>query len=139
MATLEEQPKDDAEMQSWYAEHDARYAILVASTDANEVVGWASLSRYSHRCAFDGVADLSVYVAREHRSRGIGSQLMRAIEETARKNAFHKIVLFALARNTAGKLLYRKAGFSEVGIFKEQGKLDGAFVDVLAMEKILRQ
>jgi len=33
--------------------------------------------------------------------------------------------------------LYRSAGFQRVGVYREQGQLDGRWVDVLVMEKIL--
>jgi arsenate reductase len=47
-------------------------------------------------------------------------------------------VLFALSGNAGSQGLYRKFGYREVGIFVEQGRLDGRFVDVVAMEKILK-
>ena len=135
-ASLDVEPKSAAEIESWFGEHGGRYEIVVAE-EAGTVLGWASLSRYSHRCAYDGVTDLSVYVARAARGSGIGSDLLRAVEQRARAHAFHKIVLFTLPFNAAGQALYRKLGFREVGVFKEQGVLDGRRVDVMAMEKIL--
>jgi hypothetical protein len=36
-----------------------------------------------------------------------------------------------------GQGLYRKAGFREMGVFQNQGKLDGTFVDVMAIGKLL--
>jgi phosphinothricin acetyltransferase len=33
--------------------------------------------------------------------------------------------------------VYRQAGFREVGIYREQGRLDGRWVDTIVMEKIL--
>ena len=39
--------------------------------------------------------------------------------------------------NTAGVALYTRAGFTRVGIYREQGQLDGAWVDVVIMEKLL--
>jgi phosphinothricin acetyltransferase len=47
-------------------------------------------------------------------------------------------MLHALDGNEHGKRLYRKAGFVEVGVFKEHGLLDGQYVDVIAMERLLR-
>jgi phosphinothricin acetyltransferase len=138
IATLDAEPKSVEDMAAWWADHTGRYAVLVADDEAGNVVGWASLNPYSHRCAYRGVADLSVYVARDHRGAGVGSALLSAIERAAKANDFHKIVLFALAANAQGLRLYRKAGYAEVGVFHEQGKLEGKFVDVLAMEKILR-
>jgi phosphinothricin acetyltransferase len=135
-ATLESDPKSEADMREWYARHDARYVVIVAEREGR-VAGWASLSPYSHRCAYSGVAELSVYVARDARGSGVGSELLSAIEEHARRGEFHKIVLFALAINDAGERLYAKMGYRDVGVFREQGRIDGRYVDVVAKEKIV--
>jgi len=137
LATLENDPKDDTEITDWFDSHAERYVILVAKR-SDKVVGWASLNPYSHRCAYDGVADLSVYVARAARGSGVGAALLAEIDGCARRENFHKIVLFALTINEAGLRLYRKTGYREVGVFREQGILDGQFVDVIAMEKLMR-
>jgi phosphinothricin acetyltransferase len=137
IATLDEAPKTADDIAEWWAAHKDRYAVLVAENADGGVAGWASLNPYSHRCAYRGVADLSVYVARDARGTGVGSLLLRALEITAQANAFHKIVLFTFAFNAGGQGLYRKLGYREVGTFREQGRLDGRFVDVMAMEKIL--
>ncbi len=134
LATLEELPKSEAAIAEWWAQHDERYAVVVAR-DAGAVIGWASLNRFSHRCAHAPIADLSVYVARSHRGRGAGKALLQELERMAIAGAFHKIVLHALNENEAGKRLYRACGFTEVGVFKEHGVLGGRFVDVITMEK----
>ena len=136
IATLDEARKSTSEMARWFDEHRGRYRVFVAER-AGAVVGWASLNRYSHRCAYDGVADLSVYVRRDARGSGVGSALLAALERAAAHAGFHKIVLFALAHNRAGLRLYRRAGFRRVGVFREQGTLDGSPIDVVAMERIL--
>lgn len=135
-ATLETDAKSPEEFAAWWGEHDGRYAVLVA-IDGEDVLGWASLNRFSHRCAHAAIADLSVYIARSHRGRGIGYALLTALEREAVKGDFHKIVLHALNSNERGRRLYEKAGFGEVGVFKDHGKLDGRYVDVVAMEKLL--
>lgn len=136
IATLEEQPKTLNQMMDWYQEHTDRYSILVIH-QGEEILGWASLNPYSHRCAYRGVADLSVYIDRKWRGKGLGTQLLQAIEEKAKANGFHKIVLFTFSFNKLGQGLYHKVGYREVGIFQNQGMLDGQFVDVMAMEKLL--
>ncbi|MGA7569892.1 MAG: arsinothricin resistance N-acetyltransferase ArsN1 family A [Candidatus Aquilonibacter sp.] len=137
VATLETDLRSLGDIADWWSRHDERYAVLVCIHD-DEVVGWASLNAFSHRCAHAAIADLSVYVARAHRGRGIGSSLLTALAPIALAGGFHKIVLHALNENEHGKRLYRKSGFVEVGVFNEHGKLDGRYVDVVAMEKLLR-
>src|SRR5579875_3421029 len=115
IATLEEDIKDSDYMHSWYSGRGDRYLVLVAEV-GNQVVGWASLNPYSHRCANAGVADLSVYVRRDLRGKGVGSALLNHIETSAKENGFHKIVLFTFPFNANGQGLYSKRGFLEVGV-----------------------
>jgi phosphinothricin acetyltransferase len=136
IATLETDEKDVIYMEQWFKQHVERYSIVVAENEGS-IVGWASLNPYNNRCAYAGVGDLSVYIAREYRGRGIGSLLLKAIEEAARKNGFHKIILYTFPFNEMGQKLYAKNGFREVGTFQKHGILDGKFVDVMAMEKQL--
>lgn len=136
IATLETEIKDEIYMLDWFNKHQGRYTVLVAEQD-HQVVGWASINSYSPRSAYDGVGDLSIYIHREHRSKGIGKQLLQNLETIGRENNFHKFVLFTFPINTLGQGLYHKAGYREVGTFQNQGILDGEFVDVMAMEKLL--
>jgi L-amino acid N-acyltransferase YncA len=136
VATLDSEPRSPDEIARWWAQHDERYAVMVA-TDSHAIVGWASLNRFSHRCAHSSIADLSVYVSRDRRGKGVGYALLQSLCDEAQRSGFHKIVLHALNDNEHGKRLYRKAGFQEVGIFKEHGLLERKFVDVIAMERLL--
>jgi phosphinothricin acetyltransferase len=135
IATLDVDAKSEDAIERWFAEHGDRYVVLVAEDDRS-IAGWASLNRYSPRPVYDGVADLSVYVRRDARGRGIGAALLEQLESAARQQGFHKIVLFTFEFNKAGRRLYRRLGFHNVGTFSRQGKIDGRFVDVLAMEKV---
>jgi phosphinothricin acetyltransferase len=136
-ATLDEHPKSDEDIRAWFGERGGRYAVVLAERDGR-VAGWASLNPYSHRCAYRGIADLSVYVERAARGTGVGTALLRKIATRAKSAQFHKIVLFALTQNAVGLHLYRSLGYREVGTFREHGRLDGRYVDVVAMEKILK-
>lgn len=136
IATLETEIKDSSYMKEWFKQHQNRYSVVVAEEERN-IIGWASLNPYNNRSAYDGVADISVYISRESRGRGVGGKLLSALDDKARENNFHKLVLFTFPFNGLGQGLYKKMGFREVGIFQNQGVLDGKFVDVMAMEKIL--
>jgi len=137
IATLEEDLKDLPYIREWLYHRNDRYEVIVAETE-NELIGWASLNPYSHRCAYNGVADISVYINRENRGKGIGKALLHTLEIIAKKNKFHKLVLSTFPFNIAGHRLYRSLGFREVGVFFQQGILDNKYVDVMVMEKILK-
>jgi len=136
VATLETESRIPDERRQWLASRTARHPVLVAAEDAR-VVGWASLNPFNPRPAYDHVADFSVYVDRAQRGAGAGTALLTALEQRAQALGYHKLVLAAFPWNTAGMALYRRCGFRTVGTYHEQGMLDGRWVDVVLMEKIL--
>ena len=99
--------------------------------------GWASLNRFNPRPAYDHVADISVYVERAWRGHGVGRALLGALVQRAIALGYHKLVLAAFPDNVAGMALYTRMGFTRVGVYREQGLLDGRWVDVAVMERLL--
>jgi phosphinothricin acetyltransferase len=136
LATLETEPRTPGERHQWMAARGPRHPVIVAEA-AGDVVGWASLNRFNARPAYDHVADLSVYVERGWRGRGVGRCLLEGLVERARELGYHKLVLAAFPFNAAGVALYARLGFATVGVYREQGMLDGRWVDVIAMERLL--
>ena len=136
VATLDTPLRSPADTRAWLSDHGARHPVIVAELDG-AVVGWASLNRFNPRPAYDFVADFSVYIERAWRGKGIGRQLLDRLIELARAHGYHKIVLAAMAFNDAGLALYSRTGFTRVGVYREHGMLEGKWVDVVIMEKLL--
>jgi phosphinothricin acetyltransferase len=63
--------------------------------------------------------------------------LLKYLEQVAKKQDFHKLVLSTFDYNEAGKGLYRSCGFREVGTYMNQGILDDKFVNITIMEKLI--
>ncbi|HWQ30615.1 MAG TPA: arsinothricin resistance N-acetyltransferase ArsN1 family A [Negativicutes bacterium] len=135
-ATLEADQKTQEDRLAWFESHDPRHPIIVAEENGS-IVGYASLNVFNSRCAYDGVVDFSIYIRRSFRGKGGGSVLLTALIKKASELGYHKLVLSALSYNEHGKALYKKFGFREIGIYKEQGILDDKWIDILVMEKIL--
>jgi len=135
-STLELDPHPVSQERAWFQSHGPLEPILVAEKDG-AVIGYAALSRFSQRRCHDHVKDLRIYIAREWRGKGIGSLLLGNLIEVARERGVRKIVLSALPSNEAGLKLYKKFGFRTVGVYKEHGFLNGEWVDVVIMEKLL--
>ncbi len=138
LATLETEERSQTEPAAWLAGRDARLPVLVA-VRGDEVAGWSSLNPFSPRPAYGLVADISVYVDRSHRGAGVGGALLTGLIVAARRMDYHKLVLAAFPFNEAGMRLYRRHNFREVGIYREQGQLDGHWVDTVIMELLLNE
>jgi L-amino acid N-acyltransferase YncA len=136
LATLETEQRTPAERCEWLAARGPRHPVFVAEVDGM-VVGWASLNVFNPRPAYRHVADVSVYVERGGRGHGVGRRLLAHLADVARTLGYHKLVLAAFPFNHAGMALYERLGFRTVGTYREQGELDGRWVDVIVMERLL--
>ena len=147
VATLETELRTPEERRRWIAARGPRHPVIVAEVAPPEtggaalaapaLVGWGSLNQYNPRECYRHVADFSIYVERSHRGKGVGAVMLARLVELAREHGYHKMVLSAFPTNTGGMALYQKMGFRTVGVYKEQGLLDGRWVDTIVMEKLL--
>jgi phosphinothricin acetyltransferase len=139
LATLETELRTPEERRQWLASRSPRHPVVVAETapPAAAVVGWGSLNAFNARPAYRFVADFSVYVERGWRGKGVGRALLARLIELGREHGYHKLVLSAFPFNPGGMALYERMGFRTVGIYAEQGQLDGRWVDTIVMEKLL--
>jgi L-amino acid N-acyltransferase YncA len=134
-ATFDTAPKTLDEQQRWFESHGPRHPILVAELDG-QVVGWACLSRWSDRPAYDDTAETSFYVKSEHRGRGIGRELKEAIVQQGRRLGFHSLIARVAEGSEASLHLNQSVGFRHVGVLKEVGRKFGRFLDVHVMQII---
>ena len=136
VATLDTELRTMADAQLWFKRHGPRHPVLAAEASGN-IAGWAALNTFNARPAYQYVADLSIYLARPWRGKGLGARLLSPLIPLASELGYHKIVLSAFPTNTAGMRLYARQGFTIVGIYQEMGLLDGRWVDTILMEKLL--
>jgi L-amino acid N-acyltransferase len=134
-ATFDNEPKTIAEQRKWFRAHGARNPIIVAEING-EVVGWASLSEWSTRCAYADTAEISLYVKETLRNCGIGKSLMRAVLSEGKKAGLHTIISRITSGNDVSIQLHRQFGFEHIGVMKEVGKKFGRLLDVCIMQKI---
>lgn len=115
-----------------------RFPLRVA-VDDGAVVGWAGLQAYRPRDCYAGIAEVSVYVDAAARGRGIGRHLLQGIVEDAAAAGFWKLVSRVFPFNHASRAACRAAGFREVGTYEKHARLDGRWLDVVIVERLIPQ
>jgi L-amino acid N-acyltransferase YncA len=135
VATFETRPRTATDIHAWL---DGHHPVVVVTDDANRALAWASTATYRPRDCYAGVAECSVYVAREARGRGAGRLALQALIDAARNAGFWKLLSRIFPENQASRALVRSAGFREVGVYECHGKLDGEWRDVVIVEYVIR-
>lgn len=134
-ATFDTEPKSESERQTWFEAHDVRHPILVAEL-AGQVIGWASLSKWSERLAYADTAEISLYVHSTCRGQGVGKELMAAMVQAGEQACLHTIIARIAAGNEVSVRLHQAAGFERIGVMREVGRKFGQLLDIHLMQKI---
>ena len=134
--TFDIEPRTVEEQQARLVNRAGAHAVLVAEIDGAGV-GFASLSPYRDRPAYNTSVEDSVYVDPGQQGAGVGSRLLEALIEVARDHGFHAVLARIVGGHAASIRLHEKAGFTLVGTEHEVGRKFGRWLDVVVMQKLL--
>lgn len=132
VATFDTEIKSLEDRRVWLAQHNVgNHPLLVAELDGT-VAGYASLSRYRERAAYDATVELSVYVDPRFRRKGVARKLMQAILDDARaREDVHTVISVITGGNEASVRLHEEFGFVYSGVLKEVGIKFGRKLDIV--------
>ena len=134
-STFETEPRSVDDIQA-RLDDQLRCPTLVAE-DAGTVLGWAAVSSYRARACYAGIGEFSVYLDQTARRRGVGRRLVDELVDAARGRGYWKLVSRIFPFNTASRALCRACGFREVGVYEKHGCLDGQWLDVVIVERLI--
>ena len=129
-ATMETAPPP---WESWDEAH--RPDCRLVARDGARMLGWAALSRVSERCAYGGVAEVSVYVANDARGRGVGRRLLEELVRASEEAGIWTLQAGIFPENVASLSIHQRCGFRVVGVREKLGKLGPAWRDVALLER----
>jgi phosphinothricin acetyltransferase len=134
VATFETRTKTAAELAA-LVEADA--LVLVAVRDG-DVVAFVKVGPYDDASHYySGIGEATLYVDRASRRTGVGRALMEAVAAAAADRGYYKLVGKIFASNAPSIALVKACGWSEVGVHRRHGRLDGEWKDVLVVERLL--
>jgi L-amino acid N-acyltransferase YncA len=133
VATFETRLRSAGDVCAWF---DGVHPIVVVEDDGR-VVAFASTSTYRPRDCYAGIAEASVYVARDSRRCGVGRIALEALIQAAKEAGFWKLLSRIFPENKASRGLVQKLGFREVGVYEKHGQLEGQWRDVVIVERLI--
>lgn len=102
-----------------------------------KIIGYAYLSRFRERKAYQFCAETSIYVDTEERAKGTGSLLYKAIEELAKKQGILNLNACITYSNPPSIAFHEKLGYKTIGHFSKCGYKFGKWYDMIWMEKFI--
>lgn len=131
-ATFDLTPKTLEERMVWFREHNIGNHPLIIAEEDGKAVGYASLSSYRPKEAYKTTVELSIYISRDYRRKGIAGRLASSIIEIAReRDDVHTVISVITGGNEASILLHEHLGFEYCGTMKEMGMKFGKMLDII--------
>lgn len=130
LATFETEVPD---WDKWQAAH-LTFGRLLAR-EKNAYLGWAALSATSIRPVYRGVAEVSVYVAKDHRGQGIGKRLLEQLITISENNEIWTLQAGIMRANKSSLNLHLGCGFRIVGYREKIGQLNNKWLDNIILER----
>lgn len=126
------------QVRAWLTERaqDRSFSLLViVESGSDEAIGYVQLSDLG---SFDRNAELGICLRQQSRGRGRGLEAINLVAAYARSTwAVRKLMLRVRADNEAAVACYLKAGFRKCGLLGAHTYIDGAYRDIVMMEKLL--
>lgn len=127
--SFEEQPPDGEEMARRIRRTLETNPWLVADSKG-EIAGYALASPHRERSAYRWSVDISAYLARDHRGRGIGRLLYDELLAILGAQGYVNVYAGIARPNPASEALHRAIGMELIGVYPRVGFKLGAWWDV---------
>ncbi|MFF2017543.1 GNAT family N-acetyltransferase [Paenibacillus sp. NPDC058177] len=137
MVTADLEPVRVEERERWFHEHNSHHRPLWVLRNNGEIAAWFSFQSFYGRPAYNGTAEISVYVSEKYRGSGAGSILLTRALETAPALGLKNLVGFVFGHNEPSLGLLRKFGFTEWGLLPGVAEMDGIARDLVIIGRKL--
>lgn len=105
------------------------------AVNGNTLYGWVALSPVSSRCVYGGVAEVSVYISKESRGKGIGKLVLEHLILASENEGIWTLQSGVFPTNQASIKIHEACGFRRIGKRERIGKLNGQWIDNILFER----
>jgi L-amino acid N-acyltransferase YncA len=117
---------------------DAGHHLLAAlDSEDGRVLGYAKSGRFREHAAYDTTCEVSIYIARDARGRGVAKSLYARLFELLDASPLRLATAGMTEPNPASHALHRAFGFERVGTFTGVGVKFGRAWDVTWYQRSL--
>lgn len=131
-------PRSMGSMQSWFLNKEqGDYPVIGLEDGLGKLVAIASYGTFRSWPAYKYSVEHSVYVHKDHRGKGLGSQIMQVLIAEAKVREVHTILAGIDSTNFGSIAMHERLGFKHVGTLPEVGFKFGRWLDLSFYQLLL--
>jgi L-amino acid N-acyltransferase YncA len=119
----------------WFKEHNPYKRPLWVVEYEGEICGWVSLESFYGRPAYNATAEISIYLHKDYRGKGLGKKILNKVIEECPKFEIDTLLGFIFGHNEPSIRLFSSFGFEKWAHLPEVAKLDGIKRDLVILGK----
>ncbi|WP_342417084.1 N-acetyltransferase family protein [Paenibacillus sp. FSL R10-2782] len=135
MATADLEPVTVESRIPWFEAHQEDHRPLWVLRHKETIAGWASLQSFYGRPAYNGTAEISIYVHEDSRGTGAGSRMVQHVLNECSGLGITTLLGFVFGHNKPSIALLRKFGFEQWGYYPRVAVLDSIERDLAILGK----
>ena len=135
LVTADTTPVSVDDKLSWFHAHNPNTRPLWIIREGDVVIGWVSFNNFYGRPAYNGTAELSIYLHADWRKKGYGKKILQHCLLRGPHLELHTILGFIFSHNAPSIELFLQAGFAEWGNLKDVAIMDGKHYSLLIFGK----
>jgi phosphinothricin acetyltransferase len=124
MVTADTEPVSVESKLPWFHEHNATTRPLFMVHDGETLIGWMSYQDFYGRPAYNGTAEISIYIDEQQRGKGYGKQILQHAMATAATYQIHTLLGFIFTHNVPSLNLFESLGFEQWANLKNIAVMD---------------
>ena len=118
-----------------FVENPLYPAYLIMCDDV--LAGYCYITFFKKREAYNGTAEITVYLKPEFIHKGIGKKTLHFLEEEAQKRGIKNLLAIITGTNIHSIGLFEKGGYFKCAHFKNVGQKKGEILDVVGYQKMI--
>jgi L-amino acid N-acyltransferase YncA len=125
MVTADTTPVAVADKVQWFNQHNKyKRPLWVAEDENKKIIGWVSFQDFYGRPAYNGTAEISIYLLENERGKGYGKKMLEYAIAKSPSLGIQTLLGFIFAQNLTSIRLFEKMGFKEWAHLQNVAVLD---------------
>jgi L-amino acid N-acyltransferase YncA len=135
MVTADLEPVSVESRLKWFEDHRPDFRPLFVVECDGDYCGWISFNSFYGRPAYNGTAEVSIYLEEKFHGKGIGKKCLEKAIEICPQINVHTLLGFIFGHNEPSLCLFYNAGFEKWAHLPKVALMDEVERDLLILGK----